>query len=185
MLPEGIASRLPKGSDFLLQMHFHLSGKPESEKSLIGIYFADKAPEKNLFTIELPALFGVGAGIDIPPGETQFTIKDSFTLPGDVSVYSAIAHAHYLAKEMKATATLPDGSTRPLLWIRDWDFNWQDAYVYKKPFTLPKGTRIDVTLTYDNSVGQPAKSDQPTATRDLGRAVVRRDGNRRLRIRGR
>ncbi len=161
MLPQGIALRLPKGSDFLLQMHFHLSGKPQSEKSLIGIYFADKAPDKNLFTIELPPLFGVGAGIDIPPGEAHFTIKDSFTLPADISVYSAIAHAHYLAKEMKATATLPDGSTKPLLWIQDWDFNWQDTYVYKKPFTLPKGTRLDVTLTYDNSDDNPRNPITP------------------------
>jgi len=161
MFPEGFAALLPKGSDFLLQMHFHLSGKSETEKSLIGIYFADKAPQKNLFSVELPALFGVGAGIDIPPGETRFTIRDSFTLPGDVSVYSAIAHAHYLAKEMKATATLPDGSTRPLLWIRDWDFNWQDTYVYKQPFTLPKGTRLDATISYDNSADNPRNPITP------------------------
>ena len=161
MFPEGFAARLPKGSDFLLQMHFHLSGKPETEKSLIGIYFADKAPDKDLFSVELPALFGFGAGIDIPPGEKRYTIRDSFTLPGDVSVYSAMAHAHYLAKEMKATATLPDGSTKPLIWINDWDFNWQDSYVYKKPFTLPKGTRIDVTLTYDNSADNPRNPINP------------------------
>ena len=161
MLPEGVAARLPKGSDLLLQMHFHLSGKPETEKSLIGIFFADKAPDKDLFSVELPALFGVGAGIDIPPGEARYTIQDSFTLPGDVSVYSAMAHAHYLAREMKATATLPDGSTRPLIWIHDWDFNWQDSYVYKKPFTLPKGTRLDVTLTYDNSADNPRHPISP------------------------
>jgi len=161
LFPEGIAARLPKGADFLLQMHFHLSGKPETEKSQIGIYFADKAPNKDVFSVELPAMFGVGAGIDIPPGETGFTIRDSFTLPGDVSVYSAIAHAHYLAKEMKATATLPDGSTRPLLWIPDWDFNWQDTYVYKKPFMLPKGTRLDVTITYDNSAENPRNPITP------------------------
>ena len=89
--------------------------------------------------MQLPAVFGLGAGIDIPPGEKQFTIKDSFTLPGDAKVYNAFAHAHYLAKQMKAEATLPDGSTRPLIWIRDWDFNWQDGYRYKKPFILPKG----------------------------------------------
>ena len=46
MFTEGIVSRLPKGSDFLLQMHFHPSGKAESEKSLVGIYFAENgAPE--------------------------------------------------------------------------------------------------------------------------------------------
>ena len=161
MFPEGIAARLPMGSDFLLQMHFHLSGKPEKEKSLIGIYFADRAPDKDVFSVELPALFGLGAGIDIPPGEKRYTIQDSFTFPGDVRVYSAMAHAHYLAKEMKATATLPDGSTRPLIWIHDWDFNWQDAYVYKEPVTLPAGTRIDVSLHYDNSADNPRNPIDP------------------------
>ena len=32
MFPEGLAARLPKGSDFLLQMHFHLTGKPETRE---------------------------------------------------------------------------------------------------------------------------------------------------------
>jgi hypothetical protein len=84
MFPDGVAVLLPKGSDFLLQMHFHLRGKPETEKSLIGQYFADKAPDKMLFTVELPALFGFGAGIDIPAGTKDYTLEDSFTLPGDV-----------------------------------------------------------------------------------------------------
>jgi mono/diheme cytochrome c family protein len=160
-MPAGVAMRLPKGSDFLLQMHFHLSGKPETEKSQIGIYFADTPPEKTLFSLGLPALFGVGSGIDIPPGQKDWKIRDSFTLPGDVSIFSAMAHAHYLAKDMKATATLPDGSTKPLIWINDWDFNWQDSYVYKSPFTLPKGTRIDVTITYDNSAENPRNPISP------------------------
>src|SRR5262245_46238246 len=161
MFTEGIVSRLPKGSDFLLQVHFHPSGKVESEKSLIGIYFAKDGGQKDLASVQLPAVFGLGAGIDIPPGEKEFTIKDSFTLPGDARVYNAFAHAHYLARQMKAEATLPDGSKRPLIWIRDWDFNWQDGYSYRKPFVLPKGTRIDVTLTYDNSTDNPRNPINP------------------------
>jgi mono/diheme cytochrome c family protein len=161
MMPEGIAARLPKGSDFLLQVHFHPSGKPETEKSLIGLYFAEGPPAKNLTSFSSPALFGVGAGIDIPPGTKDYVIRDSFVLPGDATVYGAGAHAHYLARQMKAMATLPDGSERSLLWIKDWDFNWQDGYVYKQPFTLPKGTRIDVTITYDNSSDNPRNPSNP------------------------
>jgi mono/diheme cytochrome c family protein/tetratricopeptide (TPR) repeat protein len=161
MLPEVLTARLPKGSDFLLQMHFHPSGKVETERSLIGIYFADTGPDRDVVSITLPALFGFGAGIDIPPGEKRYTIQDSFTLPGDARVYMAGAHAHYLAREMKATATLPDGSARQLLWIHDWDFNWQDSYLYKEPFVLPKGTRVDVTLTYDNSADNPKNPISP------------------------
>jgi mono/diheme cytochrome c family protein len=161
MLPTGLAARLPKGSDFLLQLHFHPSGKPETEKSLIGIYFSDTPPAKNVMTIGLPDLFGFGWGIDIPPGEKNYTITDSFTLPAEVKVYSASAHAHYLARQMKVTASLPDGSTKPLIWIDDWDFNWQDTYVYEEPFTLPKGTRLNATLTYDNSADNPRNPISP------------------------
>ena len=161
MLPEGIATRLPKNSDFLLQVHFHPSGKPETEKSLIGIYFAERPPDKNLLSVEVPSLFGLGAGIDIAPGTKDYTIRDSFTLPGDMRVYQSGAHAHYLARQMNAVATLPDGSTRSLLSIRDWDFNWQDSYIYKQPFTLPKGTRIDVAITYDNTAENPRNPISP------------------------
>jgi hypothetical protein len=159
--PGGLAAPLPKGSDFLLQMHFHLTGKPETEKALVGIYFADKAPERIMTTLGLPELFGFGAGIDIPAGEKNFTIHDSLTLPVDVKVYGAIAHAHYLAKDIKATATLPDGSVKPLIWIQDWDFNWQETYTYKESFTLPMGTRIDATLRYDNSADNPRNPSNP------------------------
>jgi Tol biopolymer transport system component len=131
------------------------------EKATVGIYFADKAPERNMSGIGLPELFGFGAGIDIPPGEKNYTIQDSLILPVDVKVYGAAAHAHYLAKEIKATATLPDGSIKPLIWIQDWDFNWQEQYVYKSTFILPKGTRIDATLRYDNSADNPRNPGNP------------------------
>ena len=48
-----------------------------------------------------------------------------------------------------------------MLWIRDWDFNWQDRYVYKQPIDLPKGSKIDVTITYDNSADNPHNPCNP------------------------
>jgi mono/diheme cytochrome c family protein len=160
-LPNGQAWSLAKGSDFVLQMHFHPTGKPETERSVVGLYFADKAPERKFARIGLPMLFGLASGIDIKPGDKEFTIRDSMTLPVDVRVYSASAHAHYLGKEIKATATRPDGTVQPLLWIQDWDFNWQDRYAYKQPLVLPKGTRIDVSIRYDNSAENPRNPSSP------------------------
>ncbi len=159
--PPGVALPLPKGSDLVLQMHFHPTGKPEVEQSTVGIYFADRPPERRLWSLQIPALFGFGAGIDIPAGEKRFTIEDSLTLPVDVNAFSIAAHAHYVAKEMKAEATLPDGRTQPLLWIKDWDFNWQDRYTYKSVVALPKGTRIDVRIVYDNSEDNPHNPAAP------------------------
>jgi hypothetical protein len=160
-LPAGLAFPLPNGSDFVLQMHFHLTGKPETERSTVGIYFADRPPERRLMAVGAPALFGFGAGIDIPAGNKTYTISDSLTLPADMKAYAVSAHAHYVAREMKALATLPDGTQKPLVWIKDWDFNWQDRYNYKDPFVLPKGTRIDVSVTYDNSSDNPRNPSNP------------------------
>lgn len=155
VLPLGLAKRLPKQSDLVVQLHLHPTGKPERERSKIGLYFASAPPTRRIMEMNIPQLFGLQAGIDIPPGEKAFTINGTFTVGRDVLLLSASAHAHYLGKEFKATATLPDGSTRPLLWIKEWDFNWQDRYFYKQPVALPKGTRIDVAVVYDNSAGNP------------------------------
>jgi hypothetical protein len=159
-LPEGLSLFLPKGSDLVLQMHFHLTGKAEEEQATVGLYFADKPSEHRVQGIQVPAVFGIGAGLDIPAGQT-FIIKDSFVLPVDTKVYSIRGHAHYICKEMKAVATLPDGSTRPLIWIKDWDFNWQDAYHYRDPLMLPKGTRISAELVYDNSADNVRNPSNP------------------------
>ena len=98
-LPGGLAYPLPKGTDFVMQIHFHLSGKVEKEQSTIGLYFADKKPEKEtLAGVQVPAVFGVGKGLDIPPGEKAYVMKDSFTLPVDVEGLAIGGHAHYLAK---------------------------------------------------------------------------------------
>jgi hypothetical protein len=159
--PEEFALSLPKGSDIVLQMHFHPSGKPEKERSVVGIYFSSKPPERNLKGVELPPLFGFGAGINIPAGKSDYSIEDTLTLPVDVQAFGVFVHAHYVAKEVKATATLPSGAMQPLIWIKNWDFNWQDVYTFKSLISLPKGTRVDVRVTYDNSPNNPRNPNNP------------------------
>ena len=94
VFPDGMSPRLPAGSDFLLQVHFHPNGIAETERSTVGLYFSDTAPTKAAASIELPALFGFGAGIDIPAGEANYTIRDEFTLPADVRVHSGDLLTH-------------------------------------------------------------------------------------------
>ena len=97
--------------------------------------------------------------------------RDAFVLPVGVEAHGVRGHAHYLAKEMKMTATLPDGTTKGLLWIEDWDFGWQDSYFYKAPFRLPQGTRIDVEIVYDNSADNVRNPHSPPQRVRWGRAA--------------
>src|SRR5207244_2910347 len=124
-LPKGIAMPLPKGADLLLQTHFHPSGQAQTEKTTVGLYFGEK-PDRQMTQVQVPAFFGVRANIDIPAGESAYKVRSSYPLPVDVDAVGVSAHAHYLAKEAKLTATLPNGEVRILLWIKQWDFNWQD-----------------------------------------------------------
>jgi uncharacterized protein (TIGR03437 family) len=160
MLPDGIALPLPKGADLLLQTHFHPNGLAATEKTVIGIYFGP-APTRPMTQFQVPAFFGIRANIDIPAGSNSYKVRDSFVIPADVDAVRVSAHAHYLGKETKLTATLPTGEVRILLWIRSWDFNWQDTYLFRDLVHLPKGTRLDGEMVYDNSALNPRNPNTP------------------------
>ena len=160
-LPEGLAMRLPQGSDLVMQYHFHPTGKAETEKSVIGLHFAKQPPSRNLISIQLPPVFSLFSGLDIPAGEKDFVIRDSFTLPVDVDAAGVSAHAHYLATKMKLTATLPGGEVKTLLSIGDWNFNWQDQNYFRELELLPSGTPLDAEIHWDNSADNPNNPSSP------------------------
>jgi hypothetical protein len=155
-LPEGLGKPLHKGSDLVLQIHYHPSGKPETDQSMVGIHFTKKPAEKTVIGIPLVNFF-----LSISPGEKRYKAQANFTLPVDVEARGISPHMHLIGKEMKVDAILPDGKQVPLIWIKDWDFNWQGAYVYKKPIDLPKGTKLQLVAYYDNSADNPKNPSDP------------------------
>jgi len=159
--PDGLALQVPKGSDLVVQYHFHPTGKPEAEKSLIGLYFAKKAPDRTLTRIQMPPHYSLFSGLDIAAGEKDFVIRDSYTLPIAVDGVGIGAHAHYLATKLKMTATLPGGESKTLLLIKDWDFAWQDRYFFKELVPLPAGTKLEAEIHWDNSAENPHNPSNP------------------------
>ena len=149
--------RLDPDTDLVLNLHLQPTGKVESVQAEVGIYFAAHPP--TLFPM-LVQLEHDGA-IDIPPGDRSFAVTDYLNLPVDVDVLAIYPHAHYLGKLVEAWATLPDGSRRWLIRIPDWDINWQAVYEYKRPISLPKGTKIAMRITYDNSTSNPRNPSNP------------------------
>jgi len=156
LLPKGMAWRLNPGTDLVVELHMQPSGKPESVQPSIGLYFGADPPERT------PVMLRLGRQtIDMTPGVRNYTISDSFVVPVDVEVQAVQPHAHYRAKEITGYATLPDGTNRPLIHIKDWDFRWQHVYRYVTPIALPKGTRLSMRYVYDNSADNPHNPDRP------------------------
>jgi thiol-disulfide isomerase/thioredoxin len=156
--PENIGLPIRKNADLVIQLHMHPSGKEETDQSKIALYFADKPVERNM--AGAPLVIG-SLMIDIPPGSQDHTISSSVTLPIDVTLISLLPHMHLVGKELKLTATLPDGGVKSLVWIKDWNFYWQNNYMYREPVRLPQGTRLDIVSRYDNSSGNPLNPSSP------------------------
>jgi tetratricopeptide (TPR) repeat protein len=76
-------------------------------------------------------------------------------------VHALQPHSHYRAVEVRATATLPDGTTRTLISIPRWDFAWQDVYRLAAPFWLPAGTRLRTEYVFDNSAANRRNPETP------------------------
>src|SRR5579871_5743628 len=127
-MPNGLQEILRKGSDLVMQVHYHPIGKAETDQSELGLYFTDQPPVKWVADIPLGSNH-----IDIPAGDRSYKVRDHFTLPVDVKAIGIIPHAHYICKKMEGWAILPDGRKQWLLRIDDWDFNWQEQYRYATP----------------------------------------------------
>ncbi len=156
LLPPDLAWRLDASSYVVAELHMEPSGKPEKVAPSIGLYLTDVRPTRT------PAMLRHGRqSIDIPAGDSSYTITDSYVLPVDVDVLAVQPHAHYRARDVRGEATLPDGSTRTLIGIRDWDFRWQHVYRFVTPVHVPKGTRLSMRYTYDNSADNPRNPERP------------------------
>ncbi len=156
LLPPELAWRLERNTDLVVELHMQPSGKAEQVAPSIGLYFGDTPPTRT------PAMLRLGRqDIDIPAEDAKYVITDSYTLPVDVDVEAVQPHAHYRARDVRGEATLPDGSTKRLIDIADWDFRWQHVYRFVTPLSLPKGTTVSMRYTYDNSASNERNPQRP------------------------
>jgi len=155
--PPGMALRLEPGDDFVLNTHLQPSGKAELIEPSIGIYFTNQPATKFPILLELQN----DAALDIPAGAADFRVSDSFTVPADVDLLAIYPHAHYLGKELRATAKLPDGTSHDLILIPSWNLNWQAVFYFAEPVFLPKGSVVSMEYVYDNSEANPSNPFHP------------------------
>jgi hypothetical protein len=160
-LPDGMARILPKGADVVVQVHYHKNGKAEQDRTQIGLHFAKKEVRRAVYAIGVLPPDGPLGGMRIPAGAENHEIKTTMVMPADMIGMEVTPHMHLLGKDMKLTATLPDGTVRPLIWVQNWDFNWQESYQFTKPIELPRGTRLDLVAHYDNSAKNPYNPRNP------------------------
>jgi thiol-disulfide isomerase/thioredoxin len=166
-LPDGIGRILPSKADVVVQIHYHPSGKPETDRSRIGLHFAREPIKRTLH-------WGLAGNFDfqLPAGQKDIEVKGEWPIPVDVEALSVTPHMHLLGRDILMSVRYPDGRTEDLIKIPDWDFNWQNTYYFEKPIALPKGTVLKVVSHYDNSEDNPRNPNHPPKPVKFGEATT-------------
>ena len=175
--PRGSGRLMPRGGDVVFQIHYHPSGKPEFDQTEIGIYFA--SPDAQQLITDL-----VVGNVDlaIPADESDVRFTAEYTAPCNLLLMEIRPHMHLLGKSYHVRGLLPDGGEVPLIRIDDWNFNWQDSYVFDPLIRLPAGSRIQIQVAYDNSSKNPANPNSPPKTVYFGEESTDEMSNCALRV---
>jgi tetratricopeptide (TPR) repeat protein len=142
-----MALRLDPNTDLVLNIHLQPSGKEEWIQPSLGLYFTDQPATRFPMLLQLEN----DQKLDIPAGDNNFVVTDEFTMPEDVDLLAIYPHAHYIATDLQAFATFPNGEKKSLIHIPAWDLNWQAVFRYATPVQLPAGTVVSMKYRYDNS----------------------------------
>jgi hypothetical protein len=154
LFPEGMAKKIPAGSDLVLQLHYTSRKERSVDKPQIALWFSEQRPGKRILTLQM--------GRDdlwIPPGEANYRSSISGTLPGDALLISMFPHMHLRGSAFEFDLVGDKGYVETLLRVKPYNFNWQLSYVLKTPRLLRKGTRLRWTGYFDNSRNNPANPD--------------------------
>ena len=156
----GMAKKIKAGSELVLQMHYTAKGQATTDRTRIGVVFATEPPKQAVLTLQM--------GNDkfvIPPGDPNYRVSVSGTLPNDALLLGLFPHMHLRGRSFEYAIVRPNGNVETLLKIDHYDFNWQLDYRLSEPRLIPAGTRLRWTAYFDNSPNNPRNPDPQAEVR--------------------
>jgi hypothetical protein len=155
IFPEDTAKWVPAGARLTFSIHYHKNGsKPETDRTSVGFVFADRPPAHPLHRMDVDNLY-----FRIPPGDAAHEVKQCATFKTSVQLLSFTPHMHYRGKDARFDIQRPGQPAETILFVPRYDFNWQLAYRLRDPVTVPAGTRLMITVHYDNSPNNVSNPD--------------------------
>jgi hypothetical protein len=146
LLRPGQAKLLKKGAVLIFQVHYTTNGEAGTDRSSVGLIFSRHPVEKRVITSGASA-----RNLLIPAGDSNYESSAEFTFKEDSHIDSLHPHMHFRGRDFLYRLIYPDGTSKILLSVPRWDFNWQLTYFLKEPIAAPKGSRLECVAHYDNS----------------------------------
>ncbi|MBT8491759.1 MAG: monooxygenase, partial [Deltaproteobacteria bacterium] len=182
LMPADTGIEIPPGSLVILQMHYNtLFVEPKPDRTAFNVQIDYSVEREAIIQPWINPDWLDGDNMAIPAGQKSVSHSFSF-IPGpfwsritggkipddsDVEIHSALHHMHLLGKSAKFQVIRASGDDC-LLEIPDWDFDWQDTYMFKEPIRLGANDLLQIECEWDNSPeNQPDLGDGPQPPRDL------------------
>ncbi|HUP51868.1 MAG TPA: hypothetical protein VM198_05295 [Longimicrobiales bacterium] len=163
--PDGYATVLRKGTTVTFNMHYHKEPGPGTavwDRSSAAIIFYE--PGEVIEHVVEGDPLGMFQ-FKIPPHDPSYSFDTSYTFEKDAKIVWLTPHMHLRGKSALYEITRPGEETETLLHVPQYDFNWQHTYHFAEPVLVPAGTRLDLTLSWDNSASNP---HNPNPDREVG-----------------
>jgi hypothetical protein len=94
-LPDDTAYFLPKGSDVVMQLHYHRNGRLEKDRTQIGLYFAKKPVHKRFQSLVIPGgRGGRNPFFIIPKDNDHFRVHGAIQIEQDCELHTIMPHMH-------------------------------------------------------------------------------------------
>jgi hypothetical protein len=167
----GTAKRVPPGMYFQFNMHYQPSGRPEKDRSMLGLWFSKTRVTHEVLTkgvtdrifiggkelVETRTVNGRevktrGRIPNIPPNVDNWEIGGEVAIKEAITLYAFAPHMHLRGKDIRYTLIWPDGRQQILLDVPRFDFNWQLHYELEQPLKIPAGSKMVAVAHYDNSI---------------------------------
>ena len=177
--PEGWGVLLPEDPFITLNMHYHKTPGPGTavdDLTRAGFVFYEPGDVID-YVVETNLL--LHRDWVIPAGHGNYEVSNTHSIEEDIYLLSMGPHMHYRGKAMRYELEYSDGEMETLLWVPDYDFNWQFQYEYEEPKFIPAGSTIHMTWWFDNSLDNPWNPD-PTAEVEYGAATTDEMANARI-----
>ncbi len=158
--PEGFAKPLLAGTRLRFQIHYTPYGTATNDQMQIAFRFAKEPPRHRIHVVGI-----ANPLLRIPPGASHHPESASLPVPREARILSLMPHMHVRGKAFRYEWITPDGTSRTLLDVPRYDFNWQLSYRLAKPIDLPAGSRLRATAWYDNSDANPANPNPASEVR--------------------
>lgn len=174
-LPSGFGIPAYANGKFVIQIHYAPGSLGEKDSTRFELIYKNITPQmREVFQLPILNHFTnlINGPIYLPPNQTKLYVE-SFNIPIPISVIAVAPHMHLIGRNMKVFAKNPtQEDTSHIIRIKDWNFNWQGQYMYRKPLILPQGTLLRAEAFYDNTPENPFNPTNPPELIKAGESTL-------------